>query len=66
MEKLTEDDITSIIYFWKHRGDIERWVGWKKKKPLFKKEFPELVKAWDDYKTSIRTLTAVVDSLIKD
>ena len=62
-DTITEEDTNMISYFWEEKGDLERWSDWKKRKPVLEKERPEIVKAWNDYKTSIRTLNAVVRSL---
>ena len=61
--KLTEEDKSSIVYFWEEKDDLERWSGWKKAKPAVAREYPEILKAWEDYKTSIRTMNAVVGQL---
>ena len=60
---LSNEDIRMIKYFWEERGDLERWVSWLEKVPLFEKECPELIKAWRDYLMSKRILDIIVESL---
>lgn len=61
--KLTDEDKRNISYFWTCKGDLERWSGWEAAKPALAREYPEVLKAWEDYKTSIQTLDAVVKLL---
>ncbi len=61
--ELTEEDIRSISYFWLEKHDLERWAGWEEAKPAVARQFPELLKAWEDYKTNARTLDAVVKNM---
>jgi len=60
---LTDDDKNMVDYFWKEKGDIERWVSWEERKSEIAKECPALVKAWEDYKAAEAILNIVVDSL---
>ena len=57
---VTEDDINCIVYFWEEKRDLDRWVDWEAKREYFVKELPELVKAWDDYRTAGRIMDAIV------
>ena len=52
----------SIGYFWKEKGDIERFTSFDRK--YLAREFPEVLKAWDDYKASRRVLDAVVRDVL--
>jgi len=61
--KLTEHDINSLKYFWHSKGDLERLTTFEELKPLIEKEYPELLKAWNDYKVSIKIMEAVIDSI---
>ena len=61
--KLTEEDVDTIKYFWLEKGDLTRWVDWEKKLPLIKKQYPELIDAIERYEIAIKTLTAVVRGL---
>ena len=57
---MNEDDemLATIRYFWETKGDIERWSSFDREKVA--KRFPEIIKAWDDYKTAERMLSAVI------
>lgn len=61
--KVTEDDILSLQYFHREKGDITRWAHWESKRWLFEDEFPELVKAMEMATTAIKLLDVVVESL---
>lgn len=63
MEKLTEDQIQDLRYFWQEKGDLERFCDFEELKPQIQNEYPELLKAWYDYKASIQILNLVVESL---
>ena len=63
MEKLTEEQISDLKYFWEEKGDFERYCDFEKLKPQIQKQFPELLKAWYDYKASIKIMDVVVRSL---
>lgn len=63
MEKLTEEQILDIQYFWEDKRDIERYCDFEKLKPQIQEQFPELLKAWHDYKASIKIMSAVVHSI---
>jgi hypothetical protein len=62
-KELTEDQIYYIKYFWEEKGDIERYNDFERLKPQIQKQFPELLKAWYDYKASIRIMDAVIKSI---
>lgn len=53
-----EDAQSSIQYFWEEKGDLERWAGYDRE--YLAREFPAVLKAWDDYKASRAVLNAVV------
>ena len=61
--ELTEEDISMLKYFWEEKGDIERYTAFKELKPIIQEHHPELLKAWSDYKASIKIMDAVVNSL---
>lgn len=63
MEKLTEEEKHSIKYFWVHEGDLERLIGFEELKPKIEAEYPEVLKAWNDYKISIKILDAVIETI---
>lgn len=53
-----EETLDTLRYFWEAKGDIERWTGFDRDE--LAKTFPEVLKAWDDYTTAQRLLTAVL------
>lgn len=53
-----EKTLDMLRYFWEEKGDIERWTGFDR--AAIAKEYPEVLKAWDDYNTARRLLTAVL------
>lgn len=63
MTDLTQEDIETLKYFWNEKEDIERYSDFEKIKPQLKKQFPELLKAWNNYKVSIKIMNAVIDSI---
>ena len=63
MSKLTKENLKDLVYFWKFKGDLERFSNFKELKPLIEKEYPEILKAWNDYKTSIKILDAVINTI---
>lgn len=48
-------------YFWEEKGDIERYSSFSRERTAA--EFPEVLKAWDDYNTSRKVLSAVLRGL---
>ena len=60
---LKEEDINNLQYFWEEKGDLERFTGFEKLTPILEKERPEVLKAWNDYKASIRILDIVIKNL---
>lgn len=60
---MTAEDISAIKFFWLERGSLERWADWKDKLPMITCEYPELVKAWDDYIIARSALTDIVSVL---
>jgi hypothetical protein len=60
MSGLTEEDLNMLDYFWNQKEDIERWSSWKERRPIIQQSHPEIVRAWDDYQTARRMLTAVI------
>ena len=53
-----EDAINMLAYFWEEKGDLERWTDFDREH--LARDFPAVLKAWDDYKTSRLVLDAVV------
>ena len=62
MDRITEEDLNSIKYFWKYKGDPTCWCGWEKKLPALRAQFPEIVVAWENYQAAIRTLNACIEN----
>lgn len=56
-----EEMLSMLTYFWQEKGDIERWSSFDREKVAA--EFPELLKAWDDYVTAHKVMNAVVSGL---
>ena len=48
-------------YFWEEKGDIERYASFSRERTAT--EFPEVLKAWDDYNTARKVLSAVLRGL---
>jgi hypothetical protein len=61
--KVTDDDITMIQYFFYDKGDITRWSQWEERKPIIAKEYPEIIQAMDNLNIAERTLRAVINQL---
>ena len=49
-----------IGYFWQEKGDLERWSSYDRE--YLAREFPAVLKAWEDYKAS----RAVLDAVVRD
>lgn len=49
-----------LRYFWEEKGDIERYACFEDIKPWLQENYPEILKAWSEYKASERTLSAVL------
>lgn len=60
---ITEEEKRMLQYFWEAKGDLERYCKFEEIKPKLQKEYPEVIKAWNDYKVSERILTAVLESI---
>lgn len=59
---MTDDERSSmarsLAYFWQGKGDLERMTTFDRN--VLAREFPAVLKAWDDYKASRLVLDAVV------
>lgn len=62
MAGLTENDKNMLNYFWTQKGNLERWSSWEKRKEAIRKVRPEIVEAWERYKSAIRVLDALIDT----
>ena len=56
-------EIDTLRYFWEQKDDLERYTGWNKLLPDLLVKYPEVVSAWEQYKTAQRMLTAVLRGL---
>ena len=63
MQNLTEEQIDDLKYFWEEKGDLERLNNFEELKPKIQSQFPELMKAWYNYKQSIKKLNEVIKSI---
>lgn len=63
MNKLTEEEKLDLKYFWEEKRDLERLYTFDELKPKIQEEFPEILKAWYDYKASIKIMTAVINTI---
>jgi hypothetical protein len=57
---LSVSDADVLVYFWEEKGDLERFTGWEELQPALHLHHPEILKAWNDYKTAKRLLSAVL------
>ncbi len=53
-----EEYADMLRYFWEEKGDIERYTQFSRERMTA--EFPEVLKAWDDYNIARKVLTAVL------
>ncbi|MCK5563720.1 MAG: hypothetical protein KAJ07_00600 [Planctomycetes bacterium] len=60
-EKLTEDDLGMFWYFYVDKGDITRWCDWEKKKPLFEKQYPELIRALNNIEIEEKYVGLIIE-----
>lgn len=58
--KPTDEELEQVAYWWLHRGDLERWSGWKECRPKLEVHCPEIVRAWDAHNASYRILSDAV------
>ena len=63
MRNLTQEDIDTLKYFWEDRGDIEIYCRLPEIEDTLRKDKPEVLKAFYDYKASIRIMDAVIRDL---
>lgn len=63
---VTNADRRMISYFIMEKGDITRWVNWNSRKEIIEAEYPELVKALQDYAAAEKILHLVVKNIEND
>ena len=61
MEKLEDDDMESLRWFWSRKRDLERYEGFGQLKPILSEEMPELLEAWESYKSSEKKLNELLN-----
>lgn len=58
-----EKHVSSLKYFWEEKGDMEKYYYFEEIKPLIKEYYPEILKAWYDYKSSEQILNNIISRL---
>lgn len=61
--KIKNGDLRMVEYFWKYKDDPERYTGWEEILPALKEEYPQIVKAWEDYKAAKKAMDDVIEGL---
>jgi hypothetical protein len=61
MNKSRRYKLDMLSYFWEEKGNMERWVHFNRED--MKKDFPELLKVWDDYNAAKRMIDLVIAGL---
>jgi hypothetical protein len=54
-----------LKYFWSTKRDLECYAQFEEIKPMLESEHPEILKAWNDYKMSEKTLTMLIKKLVE-
>lgn len=65
MSTLNEKDkalLRMADYFWNEKVDIERYSGFSRED--MQRAFPEILKAWDDYKAARQALTVAISDAV--
>jgi hypothetical protein len=62
-EEEREEQVTMLRYFWEEYSDIEIYAGFEEMRPYLQDNYPEILKAWEDYKMSERMLSTVIKNL---
>ncbi len=60
---LSESDIDSLVYFWKEKRDLTRWVGWNERIGDIEKELPQLVYAVRQLEIMEKIIDAIIEGL---
>lgn len=63
MEKLTQDQINDLKYYWEEKGDLEKLSNFEELIPKIEHQFPDLLIAFYNYKGSIKRMDEVIKSL---
>lgn len=56
-----EEMLDNLRYFWNRKEDIEAWAGFDR--DAIAKEFPEVIKAWEDLKLAQKVMNAVMNGV---
>lgn len=59
--EISEDDKSSLEYFWKEKDDVKRWAGWKD----FANSNPQFVIRVEEYERSLRNARLVFEADLK-
>jgi len=65
VSQLQIEDLRSMQYFHKEKGDITRFCDWEKLKPLVRLEYPEVIAAMAALKVAERTLDAAIYNMVE-
>lgn len=55
--------LAMIKYFWDEKGDPTRYCSWEIAMPEIMARNPEIIKAYTDYKITIKIFDAVINNL---
>jgi hypothetical protein len=58
-----EDIISMLKYFWEENEDLESWTYYEDNLDQLKKEHPEIIAAWENYKASKKALNNILKLL---
>lgn len=60
---MRDECASSLKYFWRDKGDLERWVGWEefRRNAAGDPQRQAIVDAWDRHKAAERTLDVLID-----
>ena len=58
-QELTREDMGILRYFWEEYRDITRYSKYEEILSTLKKEHPEIVKAWEEYKVAKQRLNGL-------
>lgn len=60
---MTQEQINSLVYFWREKGDLDRCTEFESLKPELWKDHPEILMAWYDYKRSLDRMNNAINEL---
>jgi len=59
LDEIRKKHSNSIQYFWNEKRNLERYSDWEE----VKHAFPEIARAWNDYRYQSNILDTLVDNL---